>query len=494
MEVNRDCNITKTVQGPCLEWENKVERYSLKMSDYDVYRSSNNEGAIGSLFGMIGTYDQIEHLWSGWKGYCESGTKTDFSWAADPMYWASMVMSMAMNSASAGSAGDGATGGLGDTINGSLANAQTSLNNGIINIAAQAGMWIGESTAKCITAAGVDFGKMLIDHLSSNKEDDCDSVDEFCGTTEEQTKESDIITLDRTQYEDIIEDNPEFAEYIIILHEENDVLTVRYKKPNEMENYENMNQEEMKEMKEKMENTKVLMDSAIIASKLSSCIATDGAVGNDIGIAADHGGDRMSLQNGLSSTVSMIPAEWLGPYGAFVKAGLQVALEIATSFQSIDTCHNKEDAIQAGSRHEKTQESLPYDLCHLTNSYCVEKDLSGSGCALHGFDYCCYDQILTKVLVEQFKAQLGRDWTHCTGISLRDLNYISFRQCTDSEMENGFDGSKKVGIYNQQGSFQYINKCIDLTDFKNFLQAQIGEEIDMSDFENMFSDIKANIN
>ncbi len=498
-EVNRDCNITKTVQGPCLEWEVKKERYSLKMSDYDVYRSSNNEGAIGSLFGMIGAYDQIEHLWSGWKGYCESGTKTDFAWAADPMYWASMAMSMAM---SAGGGANGTTGGVdgGKLIDTSLKNAADSAQTGLISIAKKVGIEnMSKNAARCAIASGVDFAKGLFDYMSDKHEDPCDPIDEFCGSTEEQTQESDIITLDRTQYEDIINDNPEFADYIIILSEQDDILTIRYKKPNEMENSENMNQEELKKMQEKLKTTTFMINSAVTATKLASCMATAdentgrSTFGDNVGSAADHDAGRFSAKDGISTAVSMFPAEWL-PYGGLLKAGLQVAIEVAMSFKDIDTCHNKEDATQAGSRHEKTQESLPYDLCHLVDAYCVEKDLLGSGCALDGFDYCCYDQILTKVLVEQLKAQLGRDWAHCTGITLRDLNYVSFRQCTNAEMQNGFDGSKKVGIYNPQGSFQYINKCVDLTEFKDFLQAQIGEEIDMSDFESMFSDMKANVN
>ena len=79
--------------------------------------------------------------------------------------------------------------------------------------------------------------------------------------------------------------------------------------------------------------------------------------------------------------------------------------------------------------------------------------------------------ILTKVLVVKLKAQLGRDWTHCTGISLRDLNYVSFRQCTDAEKASGLDGGienqtgAKDGSYDPTQTFQYQNKCVDLTEF-----------------------------
>jgi hypothetical protein len=41
---------------------------------------------------------------------------------------------------------------------------------------------------------------------------------------------------------------------------------------------------------------------------------------------------------------------------------------------------------------------------------------------------------------------------------------------------------------------KFIQISIDLTEFKDYLQAQIGEQIDMSDFTNLFSDIKAQAN
>ncbi len=503
-EVNRDCNITKTVQGACLEWETKHEKINMKLTDYDVYRSSNNEGAIGSFFGMVGAYDQIEHLWSGWKGYCETGTKTDFSWAADPMFWASQVASMAMSGSAGGDAGASAGASAGanagasageTTFNQSIQKAGEASSDALVELGKQAGVEMTKATAKCSIAAGVDFATDLYSYMNTDKTKECDPIDEFCGETEsEKTQESDIFTLDRIQYEDIIEDNPQFADYIVILDEQDDILTCRYKKSYEMEGMENMSQEELEAMQEKMRTTQLQMSMAVTTAKLASCVASDGAVGDNVSTAPSSDDGRLSVKDGLSTAISAIPAEWLGPYGALIKVGLQVCLEFATSFKDIDTCHNKEDATQAGSRHEKTQESLPYDLCHLVDQKCVQKDFWGKGCGLEGFDYCCYDQILTKVLVEQLKAQLGRDWAHCTGITLRDLNYVSFRQCTDAEMHNGFDGSKKIGIYNPQGSFQYINKCIDLTEFKDFLQAQIGEEIDMSDFDRMFDDMKAEIN
>lgn len=59
-------------------------------------------------------------------------------------------------------------------------------------------------------------------------------------------------------------------------------------------------------------------------------------------------------------------------------------------------------------------------------------------------------------------------------------------------MKAGKDGGREnVGIdYDPFESFQYKKKCIDLTEFKQYLKAQIGDDIDLEDFESVFSDIK----
>ena len=183
-------------------------------------------------------------------------------------------------------------------------------------------------------------------------------------------------------------------------------------------------------------------------------------------------------------------------------------MEFINSFKHIDTCNDEEDAKEAGSRHLKTYQTLPYNLCQFTEKTCAQKKFLGGGCGLHAFHYCCYDQMLTKILVAQIKAQLGRDWAHCTGITLRDLNFVSFRQCTKEDMKAGFDGTKIVLEYDEDDnlvspagwsdakwleSFQHKRKCIDLTEFKKYLEATFSQDIDFSDFDRIFTDTSEQI-
>jgi hypothetical protein len=265
-----------------------------------------------------------------------------------------------------------------------------------------------------------------------------------------------------------------------------------------MDGIEEADMEQMKEMKEKLKQMKLVASVAMTAVKLGTCIASGGNMGASADSSYSSDDEPMlSTKNGLGFAISSIPAEYLGPYGALIKAALQIMLNFLYSFDDIDSCHNQDDADEQGSRHAKTCESLPYDLCYFVYDECVDNcgdAWLGLAKELRGYNYCCYDQILTKVLVVQLKAQLGRDWSHCTGITLRDLNYVSFQQCSEDDKSDGIDGGKE-GLHNDENydpfaTYQYKNKCIDLTEFKEYLTAQIGDDIDLSDFDSIFNDVK----
>lgn len=497
-EVNRDCNLTIETQGACKKWEEKPVNYNIKPSDYNTYRSENHESALGSLMAVMGAYNQLEHLWSGWKGYCESGTKTDFSWASDPMFWASLAMSTMMDGMKEGQFLDGSS------LQSSYQGMSSSAASGWNSIASGVGMKVGENFGRCAVAAGVDMATNLYGYFSGDDIEPCDPVDEFCaGQNAAPAQESDVMTIDQQQYNDLIAQHPEYAEQIIILDEENGILSVRFKQTSEVPGSEGLSQDELQKLQEKMKNIQFAISTAVVASKLATCAVTDGAVGTTSSVSSGSDSDpSFSVKDGIGMTINAIPAEILGPYGALIKAALMIALEFATSFKSIDTCHDEDDASAAGTRHKKTQESLPYNLCKQTSQTCAEKEFLGSGCGLDAFHYCCYDQLLTRILVEQLKAQLGRDWAHCTGITLRDLNFVSFRQCTDYDKTQGVDGAKVILKYNSDGdltnpydpktSYQYVRKCIDLTEFKEYLNTTFNQEIDMSDFDSIFDDMKSN--
>jgi len=542
-EVIRDCEIHKTIQGECIRWEENNETTYLSPSQYETYDSKNFSDSLGSLLGALGTYDQFEHLWSGWKGYCEIGTKSDFSWAEDPMFWGSLTVSTVMAGSQSGKFLDGTAVGTGvQSVTQSTGEAlgslwgQTATNVGAdsvsgaaVNIASQAGDaavnslptdigWEAaydaaynaavdtfyQNLGGCFINSGFNIAFSLYEFSQDTDSGlSCDPVDEVCSEDAMESEQSDIQTTDEDDFNTLVEgfENQEppqdIYDYIEVVNEENGIISYRMKQLNQMDGVAEMDSSQMDELTDKMKEIQLTISLASAGINLAGCLTgfSDSGV-SEVGGNQD---DRASLRSGLSAAIG-VAANFMGPYGPLIAAALKICMYIATSYQSIDTCFDEDDAKQAGSRQEQTQKSLKFNLCHHVSTKCAETSmLAGSflqnDCVLDGYYYCCYDQLMTKILVEQLKAELGRDWAHCSGISIRDLNYVSFRQCRSSEMNDGthFDGAHQVcydaGCYDPTQSFQYYYKCVDMTEFLEYLKATTDTDISMEDFEEFWNDI-----
>ena len=498
--VKRDCNLTITVQGPCKKWEITRENFKISPDSYDTYITNSNEDSMGQFLATINAYEQLEHIWSGWKGYCISGIETDFSWMSDPMFWATMAASYALDSANYESQMEAANASGATTANAAEHAMNNTAQNGLSNqIGGEVNDW-SESLAESVnealgTSLGGDLGKCLIGYgvnmaqtLKNYMQDDkigCDPVDEFCGNDQGNQQDSieEVMTMDTVKFNDMLNAHPEYKNYIVVLSEENGVTTFRFKRPDEMPEATSSNQEQIKEMQQKLKDMKFAISSAVNTAKFAACVGTNGTFGE--GASYDNGSSSglLSVRTGLNAAITYAPVDPL------TKLALKIAVQLAYSFHSVDTCHNRKDAQAAGSRHLKTMESLPHGLCHFIESDCEKKFLGK--CLLRGYHYCCYDQVLSRILVEQIKAQLGRGWAHCTGITLRDLKYVSFRQCTPQDKKLGFDGAHQVGNYDPTQSYQYKAKCIDFTDLVNYLKATVSKDIDLSDFKEVFDDLNS---
>lgn len=131
-----------------------------------------------------------------------------------------------------------------------------------------------------------------------------------------------------------------------------------------------------------------------------------------------------------------------------------IVMDMANNvFAKIDTCKDETDAMQWSMLDFKTNKFLNKQQCTFVNSDCDKKvNFSyGSKCVRTRYEYCCYDQITTRIFAEGLKKQLNKDWTNCNDITVDDLKDISYRECRTGEIAN-------------------INKCIPTDQYSEFQQ------------------------
>lgn len=479
-EVVRECNVTKTVLGACKKWKTERHVGSVTNEAYSSFDTKDYSDSVGSFFSTMGAYDQMEHLWSGFSGYCISGTLRDFNWASDPMFWSSLAVDYAMN--------------------------QPGISN----------------KNKCLVSAAFNVIQTTVDALKkgSNSGNDCNPIDEICSDSEgdnpDNQSNANIKTMDLQVFEDLSDSmssqGKNIYDFIEVLDDgsQTGTVTFRYKRKSEI-TQGTTNMSGANKAAEEMRKLQLEIGLGIAAAQMIACLNAKGFSVGGAGATKTTTKDqsKQKIQMGLNELIDIAGSALPTPYGPIAAVLAKLIVAMAMSYSKVNSCQNRNDAEQLGSRHLKTYKSLKFDLCKPMWDSCEDKFFWGK-CALTGYHYCCYDQVLTKVLVEQIKAELGREWTNCTGISLRDLNYISFRQCTTTEMQDGIDGahvyglsissrknpSGSTGIHNYKGpvydpedAFQYKHKCMDLTEFKNFLESELGEDIDTDQFSDFWDSL-----
>lgn len=508
-EETRTCTITKTVLGDCKVWEEDKVLAGLPTEAYDSYRTADFGNTVGEVMAALGAYDQLLHLWSGFKGYCIDGTLQDYGWAEDPLFWGTLMLSYFMDSGAL----DGAAQSTGEVL------TQTTVKTAE-EVATDMTFEVAKYTAKeltnigkCVIAAGVNLGTALAEGLEglNGGPIDCDPIDEICEDETGDQGEGQVQTMDKVAFDDYRDqwiessDGTEpitFDEMVEIIDDGSTDGVVTYRMhPPAAAKVEGMDSSEMDDMAREFQKLMLTIKLASVGAGLAACAM---GAGGSISQAGGGGDDKYVNENkemaktAASSAIS-IGSKFAGPAGPFINMAGQILLELATSFDSVDTCKDEDDAGQMGSRHSATQKSLKFNLCRPLYDECEEKWAWG-GCSLRGYHHCCYDQILTKVLVTQMMAQLGRDWAHCAGITVSDLNHVSFAQCSDAQRSNGIDGATQYGracsvnfpvspCWEPTDAYQYKHKCMDLTEFKEYLASQMSDDMDMDGFDEYWNDL-----
>lgn len=500
-EEIRECHVQREVLGECTKWKTETDRpTSIGSEAYHTYDTNDYSDTIGQMFASLSAYDQLEHIWSGYRGYCIQGTLQNFDWVSDPMFWGNMFLSYLMAGGQAGP--------VSESFNNTMESAGQMVqpdvlqaNDAVINsqLTGLGSYGYGEISSiseyyinigACLASGSVNLLTTAADMITSasGKPDDmCNPVDEICTEPTEDEAMSDIKTMDLQVFLDFVDtmsaDNKNVYDFIEVIDDGSidGIVEYRYKKSHEMEGMADQSSSEAEAAAAEMAMVQAAMGAVQAVGGAMSCMAGTGSPSANTGTQADAG--RGLVQSGLNAGIGFATSLIPPPAGPLIGAAAKIIVALAMSFQSVDSCEDPDDASQQGSRHEKTYKALQFNLCQPIYDVCEDKGLFG-GCILTGYHYCCYDQMLTKVLVLQMKAQLGRDYSNCTGITIRDLAYLRFKQCSDADMATGFDGSRQYGLdWNPEDAFQYKKRCMDMTEFKNYLQDIMGNELDPDVFE-----------
>lgn len=459
-----ECTITTEKQGPCEKWEEQREEYNIPDRP-DVYvKDENFSGSSGELFNTINAFNGIQYIWAGWKGICTDGRITDFGWVEDPLFWASLLMQAYGNDMTGSLGTDGvAVGGLGGAT----------------------GKFIAEYGA-CVIAAGIDAGRALQSYYDDD-EIPCDPVDEFCGDDETSSTSKDrVMSIDQQQWNDALASNPELANYTEVVSSENGILLVRFKE--DYTGISSMSDKEAQAAAQKMKDMKLLFDGVSVAASAAWCMYGKTHNPSASSVTGEH--NNGYINTGSQLLIGLTNAQpWVG-------AVVAVGLNIAQSFASINTCNKKKDAEDRGARHIKTFTHKPYGMCHM---YRVEKVGGGILSDKYtNFHYCCYPDVISRILVEQIKSQLAKGWAHCTDITFQDIEKVNFKRCTESQINdpgtiNGKDVVWGASVTEREKAFQFKHKCIDYTEFDKYVVDKLGAgQIDGHNFEEQLKGLQNN--
>lgn len=155
--------------------------------------------------------------------------------------------------------------------------------------------------------------------------------------------------------------------------------------------------------------------------------------------AVDNGGSGGGGHSGAAAGIGKMVLSKIATAIGGPIAGLVVSLviDIVTSLSNGDACHDKDIASQWGLIQLKTNVAMNFDQCHFIKTTCAAKWFWGS-CMRDRNNYCCYDQISTRIFAEGIKEQIydvndTKMWDSCKDVTINDLKNISFRKCNEDE-------------------------------------------------------------
>jgi hypothetical protein len=448
------CTKTTTQRGECNNWKSETETIDISnLEPTKVYFETEDfGGSIGQMLAITQGYDKINGLWSGWHGMCMYGKDDgNFDWLSDPYVIGSYALT------AYGASGTSST--------------SSTASNAATNTAKEEASRRAKAYAICAARAGLDASKMMEEYADDGEP--CDPVDEFCYGDNGEI-DSEVFTLPESKLNELLNSNPDMEKYIKILKGEGSgTVTIRVVNPG-TESYEGdmaAAKEAEKEVKEMM----LKIRAALMAIQLRNCIVNAERGESSGGTSEDA--DPLSKQN-----LAMMAINAINP---MIGMAVSIVMNVASSLKNINTCTDESKAKEKGARHIATLRARALGQCH----HIEDVTSGGTFSKRTRRRFCCYDDKTTRILVEQAKAQLAKDWQHCTDISLKELQYLNFKACDPSELDSSVDGTKLSAYVKQNerfSAYQYTNKCIDTREYINYMMETFGGEdmlIDTSDIE-----------
>jgi len=462
-----ECSTTTEKQGGCIKWDEKQVDYNISGLKNDVfYESENFQGSIGEIIATAQAYDKINGLWSGWKGLCMDGADDgNWDWMSDPYVLGGMVMG----------AVSGGMGMYASSVQTSANAMQTSVRTA--KAVAKVAKIVKYST--CAVQAGIDTAQMMDEYAS---DEPCDPIDEICSESDKNTDSGNIFTLAEEDYNTLVTNNPDISKNILIIDGVGSgILTLKI--TSSSVDTTDMNSAEAKKAIQDAKELALKVKGVMSTIQLASCVSSGG------GVSGGSGGAESMLS---AKALAKMALSAINPL-------LGVAAELIDNIYSsmssvIDTCNNEEDAKEKGSRHEATLKAVPLKMCHLVEI--VENGDKLANTYQRRFRYCCYDNITTRIIVEQTKAQFAKDWQHCTDITLKELAVVSFKACDPASLDaaiNGVSLSAYASLSERTSAYQFTNKCIDTREYIQVLLDKYGGDdmyIDSSDAERIINNMR----
>ena len=337
-------------------------------------------------------------------------------------------------------------------------------------------------------------------NYANEEEKECDPIDEFCkGDGDESTGAPDpsqIFTVTQEDFDLMNQTDPDYANAFEVIKVEDGFVTIGIKQSSELVNLDGLEDEEaIKKAYEEAKILKLKMDAAMIAIQTTACMGTQlssDMFGTPKATASTGSAGDFAAGLATSAITGLLPF----PYNTMAS----FAQKLMTTWEKVDTCNNEDDATARGGRHEAAYKGLRFNTCHqIKPETCVEEWAVTHDCMRDLKEYCCYESPISKILMVQIKAEVGKGWTHCTDVSMNELAHISWRNCSqedkDPSKNGGFeDGATFMGIegtdYDMKESFQFQRRCLDLDELRAYIELQTGIEYSNANLEDFLNDFK----